>query len=154
MRIPDHVLGLVLFIVSIIYATMALRLPSGSPGLYGPHVFPLLIASGAAASSIVLMLRAIRRKPVRAPEDVAQPANNWLNGAVVLAVIVYSILALEELGFILTIAPALIVMLALLGVRPVRALVIGAVATFCIEYAFRVVLHVPLPSGPGMWGFL
>ena len=154
MRMPDHVLGIVLFAASITYAAMAASLPGGSPGDYGPELFPLLIAGGLAASSIALMLRRFRRKPTQATEEVESPDRNWLNGAVVCGVVIYSIFAMPVLGFVLTICPALIMILALLGVRFWHALLIGVAATFTVDFAFRTFLHVPLPTGPGLWGFI
>jgi putative tricarboxylic transport membrane protein len=153
MRMPDHVLGAVLFAAAAAYAAMAINLPGGSPGEYGPELFPLLIAGGVALSSVVLMARRFRSKPVQASE-VERPRRNWFNGAVVCGVVVYSIFALPVLGFVLTIGPALIMILGLLGVRLRNAVMIGIAATLAIEFAFRNVLQVPLPSGPGLWGFI
>ncbi|PWV97763.1 tripartite tricarboxylate transporter TctB family protein [Hoeflea marina] len=147
MRLPDDVLGMLLLVVAGGYAAMALALPGGAPGDYGPEVFPLLISTLTAAASLSLVFRGLRARRAASMPAVREP-RNWLQGAAICAAILAVVFVMPILGFALTICPILFLIFCMLGVRIRVAVLISILATFAIQLIFGTYLLVPLPNGP------
>ena len=65
----------------------------------------------------------------------------------VIGSVVFYIVAVDWLGFLLTSLIILTVLFRLFGVALGRSIVIAAIATFVIHFAFYKLLRVPLPWG-------
>jgi putative tricarboxylic transport membrane protein len=92
--------------------------------------------------------------PVVAWADWARERHGVRNVAVTVAAILFYILAADTLGFVLTMAPILLVMFRLLGVGWLVGIALAIVVTFLVHYLFGSLLYVPLPSGvlaPWRW---
>jgi hypothetical protein len=127
--------------------TYRLRLPFGSLQNPGPAYVPTLLALlvlGFGILTVVFGARAERLVDVGWRE--------WRHGAVILGVCAFMALALERLGFRLTIFVALAALLGLLERRGwLTTLLFSAGFALGSFYLFATVLRVPLPRGPGGW---
>ena len=65
----------------------------------------------------------------------------------VIGSVIFYIVAVDWLGFFLTSLIILAVLFRLFGVAIGRSIVIAAIATFVIHFAFYKLLRVPLPWG-------
>lgn len=112
----------------------------------GPMVFPWLVIGVAAAIVLVLIVRGEWRRDAGAARlDRRQLFRlAWVPGG-----IVFFILASDLLGFVPASGAMLLVLMLVLGVRPVAAAAITAVIVPAVYQMFAVQLGVPLP-----WGLL
>ncbi len=150
MRLNDAVTGAVLLAFAAALGIWSQTFPAIPGQQYGAAVFPTLIAAGLAGSGILLIASGIRQVgPVVAWADWARERHGLRNVLVTVATILFYILAANALGFILTMAPIMLVMFRLLGVGWLKSIALSIVVTFVIHYLFVNQLYVPLP-----WGLL
>ena len=127
--------------------TYRLRLPLGTLQNPGPAYLPVLLAlllAGFGGLTVAFGAKAERIVDVGWTE--------WQHGAAILGVCAFMALALERLGYRLTIFVALTALLGLLErQRWVTTLVFSAGFALGTFYLFATVLRVPLPRGPGGW---
>lgn len=124
------------------------ELPGGQPG---PALFPGIVGALLVMFGLVLTVRAIvgRGHPPDADPaggPASTPRARW-NALAVLGLIASYILLAETLGFALTMAPLLFLLMWLLGTRPWIAAAAAAVTTALILLLFQQLLLVPLPTG-------
>jgi len=122
----------------------------------GPSAMPGAIAVGLGVCGAILLVRGLRE---RARSDGGAPwvaLPEWfasrpqvIGFSVLVAVNLLYLFAVERLGFVIVGTIYLTALMAVLRVRPARALAIGVVMTLLIHYAFYKLLKVPLP-----WGLL
>jgi putative tricarboxylic transport membrane protein len=150
MKLNDAVFGALFIALGalVLFAIQGFPKIPGQP--VGPALFPGLIAAGLCVTGLILVVQGWRGRAaqpwlqwddwVRSPRHVAA-------FAVLIAGIVFYIVAAEKLGFI----PAAIVILAalLLSLRvpPPRAILVAVIATIVVHFAFYKLLRVPLPWG-------
>lgn len=118
----------------------------------GPALFPGLIAAGIFICGIVLMVRGWRQRQaapwvmagdwVRSPRHVAA-------FVLLVASVLFYIVAAEKLGFLLTATLILTAMFHVLRVPLGKSLLIAVIASLVIHFMFYKLLRVPLP-----WGIL
>ena len=150
MRLNDAITGAVLIALAAALAFWSQSFPDIPGQQYGAAVFPTLIAAGLAGSGILLVASGIRHgSPAVAWADWARERHGLRNVVVTVAAILFYILAAEWLGFILTMAPILLLLLRLLGVGWLTSIATSILVTFAIHYLFVNQLYVPLP-----WGLL
>lgn len=151
MRLNDAVLGLVLLIFAAAMMAYTTTFPAMPGQNYGPALFPLLIGVGMAACGLLLIAQGLRARRVAGGRLVAwtAPASGRLNLLLVLAALLFYILASDWLGFIPTAILILTPLLLRLGTRPAAALAVAVAATLVIHTLFARLLLVPLP-----WGLL
>jgi len=122
----------------------------------GPSAMPSALAVGLGLCGAILLVRGLReRAAARGNEPwVALPA--WFASrpqviafAVLVAVNLLYLLAVQRVGFVIVGTVYLTALMAVLRVRLGRALFVGVVMTLLIHYAFYKLLKVPLP-----WGWL
>lgn len=152
MKFSDAVFGLLLLALGVAVIAVVSSYPTIAAQRVGPALFPILIATGLAIGGLILTVRGWRARSavpwmrfepwVRLPRHVA--------GALgVIAAVVFYIVAVDWLGFFVTSLIILTVLFRLFGVALGRSIVIAAMATFVIHFAFYKLLRVPLP-----WGLL
>lgn len=151
MKVNDAVPGtmLIVFAAGIFHQTLGFPPMPGQD--YGAALFPQLIAALMALSGLALIVKAAmapRRDRMVAAEWMRSPPH-LLNFLLLIALLLFYILAADALGFI----PTAIIMLAVLIVR-LRgtahlgsSLVIAAASSLVIQQFFGMVLRVPLPWG-------
>lgn len=147
MRVADQTLGLAIILGAGVMAYAALQLPGGAPGDFGPDLFPLIIAGGGALSGLALILRDRAARASSAPRPTL-PKLRWAQGLSVVVALVFALIALPVLGFVLTILPVLILVLAAFGAGVLRAVLVAVLCTAAIKLVFTQVLAVPLPVAP------
>jgi putative tricarboxylic transport membrane protein len=140
----DRASGSVLLMLALGIAWESRRLPLGTHHGPGPGYFPLLLAAALAVLALVVLVRGRAAAPLgsldwgEAPQAVA-----------VMATAAFAALALERLGYRLTVLVALIFLLGAVERR--RLWVVGLVAGVMALGSFWVfdsLLRVPLPRGP------
>lgn len=152
MRFNDSVFGVVL----IVFATLEIAYAQTFPRLfgqdYGPDLFPILIGAGLILFGGLLVIRGLKQRstvPMVTVGDWAQDRNNVINVVVLVACILFYILASEWLGFVPISILILTLLLLRLGTGPVLSVSIALITTVLIHGLFAKVLLVPLP-----WGLL
>ena len=150
MRVNDWVTGAVLLAFALALALWSQTFPPIPGQQYGAAVFPTLVAVGLAGCGILMIASGIRHGgPAVAWADWARERHGVRNVVVTVAAILFYILAAERLGFILTMAPILLLMFRLLGVGWLLSIALAVVVTLAVQYLFGSLLYVPLP-----WGLL
>ncbi len=148
MRINDAVLGLILLAMAAVLALSSRGFPVIPSQRYGADVFPTLIAIGFAGCGIVLVVSGLRRRaPAIIWADWAREAHGLRNVLVTIGAVIFYILLSRRLGFMLTMAPILLVLLRLFGVGWITSILVAVLVTLAMQYLFGSVLYVPLPWG-------
>ena len=125
--------------------TYRLRLPLGTLQNPGPAYVPVLLA--LLLLGFAVLTTAFGAKAERVG---AVGWSEWRHGAAILGVCAFMALALERLGYRLTIFVALAALLGLLERRRwVITLLFAAAFALGSFYLFATLLRVPLPRGPG-----
>jgi hypothetical protein len=139
----DRVLGAAALALAIPVAVTAWGYGLGSPRSPGPGFWPMLIAVAIAALGAELVLRPDRS--FRAP---GSEGARWRSFTIALLTLGFLVLALEPLGYPLTMLVVLLVQLRWVEDLPWRTSAVTAVLGTGISFAvFRVLLKVPLPGG-------
>jgi len=152
MRLNDAVFGVLLLLFSAAMIAYTRTFPATLGQRFGPDLFPVLIGIGLAACGLGLVVRGVagrREQPLVQLGEWARDRRNVANFALVLASLLFYILASDALGFIPTALAVLVLLLVRFGVGLLPALGIGAAATLVIHTIFARFLLVPLP-----WGLL
>ena len=152
MKLSDAVFGLLLLALGAVVIAVVSSYPTIPAQRVGPALFPGLIALGLVIGGLILIVRGwrvrasvpwMRFEPwVRSPRHVAGVLG-------VIGSVIFYIVAVDWLGFFLTSLLILTISFRLFGVSLRRSIVIAAIATFVIHFAFYKLLRVPLP-----WGLL
>ncbi len=152
MKLSDAVFGLLLLALGAAVIAVVSSYPTIPAQRVGPSLFPGLIAVGLVIGGLILIVRGwrergtvpwVRFEPwVRSPRHVAGVLG-------VIGSVIFYIVAVDWLGFFLTSLLILTISFRLFGVALGRSILIAAIATFVIHFAFYKLLRVPLP-----WGLL
>ena len=150
MKLSDAVFGLLLLVLGSAVIAVVTSYPTIAAQRVGPALFPGLIAVGLIIGGLILIVRGwharatvpwVRFEPwVRSSRHVAGVLG-------VIGSVIFYIVAAEWLGFFLTSLLILTVCFRLFGVQLGRSILIAAIATFVIHFAFYKLLRVPLPWG-------
>jgi putative tricarboxylic transport membrane protein len=142
----DRFGGVVLAALALFTLWESRKLPLGSLASPGPAYVPMLLALLLLGFSILIIVFGARATALRATRW-----SEWRHAVAILAVCVFMALALERLGYRITIFAALAVLLGLLERRSlVTTAVFSVVFSAASFYLFATLLRVPLPRGP--WG--
>jgi putative tricarboxylic transport membrane protein len=156
MRLNDALLGGILIIVAIVLAVVARGFPAVPGQNYGAAAFPTLIAVGFAGCGAVLIRQGLKDKePLVVWREWTRDHRHVANVLLIVAATLFYIFFANLLGFILTTAILLLVLLLRFRVRWTTALAVAIVVPFLMQYLFGNLLLVPLPWGllaPIRWG--
>ncbi len=120
------------------------KIPFGFLAEPGPGAMPALLAFTLLACSIGLVIGGRFGKRMSA---IAW--TEWRHALFILGTCAFMALALERLGYRLTIFVALIVLVAVLEKKSwIASVVFAACFSFASYYVFSALLQVPLPQGP------
>lgn len=147
MLTSDRVAGSALVLLALFTAWETRRLPLGTLHNPGPGYMPLLLALILGALGVVVALRGGGSPPLG-----TLPWSEAPHAAAILLGCAFAALALERLGYRLTVVVLLAFLLAVMERK--RPAVVAAVAlglSFGSFFLFSNLLKVPLPRGP--WGF-
>jgi len=146
-RHPDLISGALLLIFGLATAGESLRLPLGSLAESGPGLYPLALGLLLAGLAAVLLWQG--RQGAALPETWGGRPGKLLH---VVGACLFLVLALEPLGFRLTMIAFLGFLLGWVERRPPWLTAIVAVAfSLGTFYVFHALLLTSLPTGP--WGF-
>lgn len=153
MKVNDIVWGALLVAFAGVLFVHAQGFPTIPSQRVGPSALPQALAVGLAVCGALLCLRGLReRNAGRGGAWVEMPA--WfasrpqvLAVGVLVGVNLLYVLAVDRLGFVLTGSVYLWALMAVLRVRPSRAIPAALVLTLLIYYCFYKLLRVPLPWG-------
>lgn len=141
-RLGGGMLGLLALFVLVESRT----LPFGNVQNPGPAYVPVLLSLLLLGFAITVIVTG------RASDRVAAVGwGEWRHAVAILGVCAFMALGLERLGYRLTVAAALLVLLGAVERRGVLVASIFAAAFSGLSfYVFSTLLRVPLPRGP--WG--
>ncbi len=157
MRFNDAVIGVVLILFALAEIAYTWTFPALYGQQFGPDLFPIVIGIGLLACGAVLVASGLSSRGTVPLVDLGQLAGNrgaWINLILIVAALVFYILASDVLGFIPSSLVILITLFLRFGVGVVPAVALAAVTTFVIQQVFAGLLLVPLPWGilqPIMW---
>jgi putative tricarboxylic transport membrane protein len=139
----DQVAGAFFAVFSLLVLWESRKIAFGFLAEPGPGAVPVLLALTLFACSVVLVITG------RGAKRMAEISwSEWRHGIAILGTSAFMALALERLGYRLTILVALLV---LVSVVEKRSWIAGAIFAggfaFGTYYLFDVVLQVPLPQG-------
>jgi putative tricarboxylic transport membrane protein len=114
----------------------------------GPGFFPYWLSALLAVLGVVMIMQATISPPQPLPEDFWPAAGGGRRLVAILAGVALAALGIEPLGFPLTMAAVILLILVALGFR--RPLPLAATAfagSFGVHYVFTRWLSVQLPGG-------
>lgn len=121
--------------------------PLGSLHEPGPGYMPLLIAIFLVAIGLLIALAGGKSQPVA---EVSWPEAR--RAIVILAACAVAVIALERIGYRLTVMALLIFFIGVLErKKPFRVAAVSIGFSMLSYYIVGTLLHVPLPVGP--WGY-
>jgi hypothetical protein len=144
MLTTDRVAGAALVLLALVVLWESRRLPLGSLRNPGPAYMPVALALALLGLGTLLVVLAGTARPLS-----SVGWSEWRHAAAILGVCVFAALALERLGFRVTIAVALAFLLRVVerkGSLFAAALSIAVAAGAFL--LFDTLLRVPLPRGP------
>lgn len=153
MKVNDIVWGALLVLFAGALFFHAQGFPTIPSQKVGPSALPQALAVGLAICGALLFLRGLReRNAGRGGGWIEMPA--WFASrpqvlaiGVLVGVNLLYLLAVDRLGFVITGTVYLWGLMAVLRVRPSRAIPAAIVMTLLIHYCFYKLLRVPLPWG-------
>jgi putative tricarboxylic transport membrane protein len=150
MKINDAVFGLLLLVLGGAILIIVQGYPKIPGQQVGPALFPGLIAFGLCVSGLMLLVKGWRERatvPWLHFDEWVRSPRHVLAAVLVVASVVFYMLASEKVGFLVTSTLVLTASMVSLKVRPLRALVIAVIASLVIHFLFYKLLRVPLPWG-------
>ena len=150
MKLSDAVFGLLLLALGAVVIATVSSYPTIAAQRVGPALFPTLIAIGLIVGGAILIVRgwlARATVPWLRFEPWVHSSRHIAGFIGVIGSVVFYILVIDWLGFFLTSFIVLTVLFRVFGVALGRSIVIAAIATFVIHFAFYKLLRVPLPWG-------
>ena len=150
MKLSDAIFGLLLLALGAVVIAVVSSYPTIPAQRVGPALFPALIALGLAIGGLLLIVRGWRDRamvPWIRFEPWVQSPRHVAGFIGVIGSVVFYIVAANGLGFLPTSFIIVVALFRLFGVALGRSIVIAAIATFVIHFAFYKLLRVPLPWG-------
>ena len=150
MKLNDAMFGLLLLVLGGTVLGLVQSFPKIPGQQVGPGLFPGLIATGLCVGGLILLVRgwqARAQQPWFAVEDWVRSPRHLVGFAVLVASIVFYMLASEKLGFLICSTLILTTLFSVLKVSLGRAVLVAVIASLVIHFAFYKMLRVPLPWG-------
>jgi len=140
----DQVAGAFFTAFSLLVLWETRKIPFGFLAEPGPGAMPTLLASTLLACSIALIVGGRSGKLAAAVQWT-----EWRHAVFILGTCAFMALAIERLGYRLTIFAALLVLVSVLEKKGwIPGVVFAGAFSFGTYYLFNALLHVPLPQGP------
>jgi hypothetical protein len=142
----DQVVGSVFAVFSLLVLWESRRIPLGFLAEPGPGWVPILLAIALLACGIAVAAGGRSGKRLAEVQWV-----EWRHAVAILGTCAFMALAIERLGYRVTIFVALLFLTGLVEKRGwVRGLAFAGGFSLATHYIFNSLLRVPLPQGP--WG--
>ncbi|MDQ6680206.1 MAG: tripartite tricarboxylate transporter TctB family protein [Pseudomonadota bacterium] len=156
MKFNDVLWGALLVLLGAALLVHVQSFPTIPGQRVGPGLFPGLIAVGFCVCGVILVVRGWRARAAGGADaawyawpDWSRSPRHVLGFAVLVAVNLFYLFAVDTLGFVVTGSIYLAALMWVLKVRPARIVPIAVVLTLAIHFCFYKLLRVPLP-----WGWL
>jgi Tripartite tricarboxylate transporter TctB family len=144
MLTTDRVAGVALALIALVVLVESRRLPLGTLQNPGPAYMPILLALILGAAGVLIAVFG-----GGAPALGGVGWSEWRHAVAILVVCSFSALALERLGYRLTVACVLAFLVAVVERKPLALALVFAVGLAAGSfYLFDTLLRVPLPRGP------
>ncbi|HSB07202.1 MAG TPA: tripartite tricarboxylate transporter TctB family protein [Thermodesulfobacteriota bacterium] len=146
MKKNDAVFGSIFIALGIFIFTQTYSYPSLEKGHPGPGLFPNLLAVLFIIFGGVLILKAKRR--FASKEEASSPVHKKVvNAFFVLGIIGVYVATVDKVGFLVTSAVLLFILMTKLGAPILRSAIASICITLFINGMFLKILRVPLPPG-------
>ena len=140
----DRASAIVLIIFALLIIWESRQLPLGTLRQPGPAFIPILLALLLLMFAVFLVLTSSR-----APSLSSVTWTEWRHALAILAASLFSVFAIERLGYRLTVLLVLGFLVKLLEQRSwIVSLSFAFTLSFGSFFLFYTVLRVPLPQGP------
>lgn len=151
MKKNDIIFGSIFIVLGIFIFTQTVSYPSLDKGHPGPGLFPNLLAILFIIFGGVLIYKA--RRPLTAEEEeAALPTQKRVTNAFfVLGIIIVYVAVVDIVGFLVTSAILLFLLMKRLGAPTLRGAIASICITLFINIMFLKILRVPLPPGILWW---
>jgi putative tricarboxylic transport membrane protein len=152
MKKNDIIFGSIFIALGIFIFTQTFFYPSLEKGHPGPGLFPNLLAILFIIFGGVLIYKA--RKPLAnndSEEGVPSGPKKVSNAFFVLGIVIVFVAVFNSIGFLVTSAVLLFVLMKKLGVTTLRSAISSICITLFINIMFLKILRVPLPPGILGW---
>lgn len=152
MKLNDAVIGIFLMLLGAAVLVVVQSYPQIPGQNVGPALFPGLIAAGLCIGGLMLTIsgwRARARVPWLEWENWVRSPRHVRALAVLIGSVLFYMVVAQALGFVLTSLLILTALFYALELSLPRSVLIAAIATLVIHFAFYKLLRVPLP-----WGIL
>jgi len=152
MKKNDLVFGLIFIALGLFIFTQTVSYPSLEKGHPGPGLFPNLLALLFIIFGGVLIFKARKQSVPKEAEEAIVPGPKRISNAFfVLGVTIIFVMAVNPVGFLITSAFLLFLLMKKLGVSLFRSAGASLIITLFINLMFSKILRVPLPSGIFGW---
>jgi len=149
MKKNDIIAGGIFIALGIFIFTQTYKYPSPEKGHPGPDLFPNLLALLFVGFGLALILKA--RKLISAETEVAAGPRRVPNALFVLAIVAVYVGVVQFIGFLITSAVLLFILMKKLGVTLLKSAIASIIITLFINLMFSKILRVPLPFGILGW---
>ncbi len=159
MKIGSVVFAGLVLAVGLVYAIMAINMPQGRLSYPGPGLFPKIIGIFMVVTALGCLLQEIFPRK-KSGEALSSPSPSGSQGLTVpedrnvaktiqlMALLIVYALALQQLGFLISICLFLVLAIRIFGFRRwAPALAIAVVIAGLSYISFVLWLKVPLPMG-------
>lgn len=153
MKISDTVVGAGFVTAGALVVAGTLGYPTLDGGHPGPALFPRILGTLMVALGAGLALQGVRTRDATQAVEWRRLHRNVgvVNALFVLGGVLAYVGLVERLGFLITGALLLFLLMWRLRVPPLRALVIALAFTTTVHFLFAKILKVPLPLGLLWW---
>ncbi len=150
MKRNDIIVGCIFVALGIFIFTQTISYPSPEKGHPGPGLFPNILAILFIAFGGTLIYKA--REPLSKNEaEIVSGSKRVLNALLVLGIVAVYVILVDSVGFLITSAVLLFVLMKMLGVTLLRSTIASITITLFINLMFSKILRVPLPIGILGW---
>ena len=152
MKKNDVIYGAVFIALGIFIFTQTVSYPSLEKGHPGPGLFPNLLAILFIIFGSVLIYKALKPLSAKGGEkEVPSGPKKVSNAFFVLGIVIVFVTVFNSVGFLITSAVLLFLLMKKLGVTLLRSAIASLVITLFINLMFSKILRVPLPAGILGW---
>jgi putative tricarboxylic transport membrane protein len=150
MKKNDMIAGSIFIALGIFIFTQTISYPSPEKGHPGPGLFPNILAIlfiGFGGSLIFKAQKLLSKDEM----EVTSGPKRVSNALFVLGIVTVYVILVDSIGFLITSAVLLFVLMKILGVTLLRSAAASITITLFINLMFSKILRVPLPIGIFGW---
>jgi putative tricarboxylic transport membrane protein len=153
MKISDTVVGAGFVAAGAFIVAGTIHYPPLDGGYPGPSLFPRILGGLMVAFGGLVGLKGLRTGDTTQEVEwlLLHKSTGFVNAVFILVGVAAYILLVDKLGFLLTGALLLFVVMWRLKVPPFKALIVAVVFNTLVHFLFAKIMRVPLPLGLVWW---